>query len=461
MERLTFKGGVHPPGSKSLTAAMPIKAAPVPSKVYLPLIQHTGAVLEPLVKPGDAVKLGQKIADSKSFVSAPLHSSVSGKVLEIKPFDHPAGKKVGTIIIENDGQDSPDPSIENRPDFSSMSAKEIKSAVREAGIVGMGGAAFPTHVKLSPPDGKKIECLIINGVECEPYLTADHRLMLERPDEIISGVKLVMRALGVGKAFLAVESNKPDAVGTLEKSCSGDPSVETVVVRTKYPQGSEKQLIEALTGRQVPIGGLPMDVGVVVQNVATCVAVHEAVSQGRPLYRRALTVTGSNIARPGNFEVRLGTQVSELIALCGGLKSEGGKLILGGPMMGIAVGSDCVPVIKGTSGILALTEGESGLPDVRDCIRCGMCWASCPLRLTPSLIARAVELENFEEAKKRYISSCMECGTCSYVCPSGRPLVQWIKNGKFEILKKKPHTPRPSFSPLPHCGVKTAGGGGK
>lgn len=433
----TFPGGIHPPGLKELTAGLPVVCAPAPAKVTLPLIQHVGAMPVPLVKPGDRVRLGQKLADSEERVLAPIHASVSGVVSALQPFGHPVGRSVLSIIIDNDGTDEADRSLEPLPDWKGTAPEALRARVREAGIVGMGGAGFPTHVKLAPPPDKRIDRLVINGVECEPYLTADHRLMLERPAEVLSGVRIMARILGLGGAMVAVEANKPDAARALAQAAGEGGSVDVRVVKTKYPQGSEKQLIFALTGRKVPMGGLPMDVGVVVQNVGTAFAVHEAVVLGRPLTRRIVTVTGSNIVRPGNFEARLGTPFAELIALAGGLREPGGKLVMGGPMMGLAVGSDAVPVIKGTSGILALSPRESALPPHRDCLRCGRCFDICPQGLAPALLMETIERGELDAAQARSLLNCMECGSCTALCPARRPILQWVRTGKFELQKRR------------------------
>lgn len=437
----TFRGGIHPPTTKGLTSGKPIAPAPPPAKVHLLLLQHAGAAVEPLVKAGDRVLLGQKVGDSDERVCAPVHASVSGKVLEVKPFGHPIGRSVLCVSVENDGLDEPDPGMRPREGWESLPAGELLQLIREAGIVGLGGAGFPTHVKLAPPPGKRIERLIVNGVECEPYLTADHRLMLERPEGVLAGVRVMMRILGVRRAQVAVEDNKPDAAEALRKSAQGTEGVEVVLVRTKYPQGSEKQLISALTGRAVPMGGLPMDVGVVVQNAATCFAVHEAVALGRPLIRRVLTVTGGNVARPANLEARIGTPFADLLAHCGGLKSPGGKLIMGGPLMGLAVSSDAVPVVKGTSGILALTPEESAMPPERDCLRCGRCVDVCPMALAPSFLTDHLERGELDAAEKAALFNCMECGCCTALCPARRPMLQWIRTGKFELNKRKKRKP--------------------
>jgi electron transport complex protein RnfC len=433
----TFSGGIHPPGHKESTAGLPVVAAPAPAKVTLPLIQHVGAMPVPLVKPGDRVRLGQKLADSDERVLAPIHASVSGTVAALQPFGHPVGRSVMSIIIDNDGADEADRSLAPMPDWAGAAPEALRARVREGGIVGMGGAGFPTHVKLAPPPDKRIDRLIINGVECEPYLTADHRLMLERPAEVLCGVRIMARILGLERATAAVEANKPDAARALAQAAAEDGSIEVRVVETKYPQGSEKQLIFALTGRKVPVGGLPMDVGVVVQNVATAFAVYEAVVLGRPLTRRIVTVTGSNIVRPGNFEARLGTPFAELIALAGGLREPGGKLVMGGPMMGLAVGSDAVPVIKGTSGILALSPAESALPPHRDCLRCGRCFDICPQGLAPALLMETLERGEIEAAQARSLLNCMECGSCTALCPARRPILQWVRTGKFELQKRR------------------------
>lgn len=430
----TFSGGIHPPDHKGRTAGLPIVVLPPPPKVYLPLIQHAGAALSPLVKAGDKVRLGQKIADSQERVCAPVHASVSGTVSEVKPWGHPVGRSILTVVVDSDGLDETDGSVRPRPDWEGLDADGLRAVVREAGIVGMGGAGFPTHVKLSPPPGKKIDRLLVNGVECEPHLTADHRLMLERPSEVLSGVRIMAKILGNPRVTVAVEANKPDAAAAL--SAAG-PGGEVVLVKTKYPQGSEKQLIDAVTGRRVPVGGLPMDVGVVVQNVATAFAVHEAVTLGRPLYRRVVTVTGSNLAKAGNFEVRLGTPFSDLLSMLGGMLSTGGKLVMGGPMMGMAVGNDAVPVIKGTSGILALSPEDSALPPHRDCVRCGRCFDVCPMGLAPSLLMETLERGEIEEAQVRSLLNCMECGSCTALCPARRPILQWIRTGKFELQKRR------------------------
>ena len=437
----TFRGGIHPPTTKGLTSGKPIVLAPPPAKVHLLLLQHAGALLEPLVKAGERVLLGQKVGDSGERVCAPVHASVSGKVLEVKPFGHPIGRSVLCVTVENDGTDEPAPGVGPREGWESLPAPELLKLVREAGVVGLGGAGFPTHVKLAPPPGKPIERLIVNGVECEPYLTADHRLMLERPEGVLAGVRIMLRILGVRKAQVAVEDNKLDAAEALRAALKPGEGIEVVLVRTKYPQGSEKQLIVALTGREVPMGGLPMDAGVVVQNAATCYAVHEAVALGRPLIRRVLTVTGGNVARPANLEARIGTPFADLLALCGGLKSPGGKLIMGGPLMGLAVSSDAVPVIKGTSGILALTPEESEMPETRDCLRCGRCVDVCPMALAPNFLTDHLERGELDEAEQAALFNCMECGGCTALCPARRPMLQWIRTGKFDLNKRKRKKP--------------------
>jgi len=426
----TFYGGVHPPYYKDLTRFSPIEEIPPPKMVVLPLIQHTGAPCEPLVKPKDKVSLGEKIASSDKYISSPIHSSLSGKVLKIENFNHPTLGKALAIFIEK--EETEEKFIEypqKKPE--ELSPQELKEIIKEAGIVGLGGAGFPTHVKLSPP--KPIDTLILNGAECEPYLTCDERLMCEKPEEILKGLEIICKITSPQKIFLGIEDNKKEAINIMKNSLHklGLDKVKIVVLKTKYPQGGEKQLIKVITGREVPSGGLPFDVGVLVHNVGTAYAIYEAVYRGKPLYERVITVSGKAIKRKGNFKVRLGTLVSDIVEFCGGFLKEPKKIVFGGPMMGIAQWSLDTPIIKGTSGILFLTEEELNLEESGPCIRCGKCIEVCPMKIMPASIALASEYNRWEIAKNYNPLDCIECGACSYVCPTRRNLVQLIKMAKL------------------------------
>ncbi|NLA47493.1 MAG: electron transport complex subunit RsxC [Firmicutes bacterium] len=437
MGAANFRGGVHPEYRKELTASLAITAASIPQKVVIPLHQHTGAPCEPLVKVGDPVKTGQKIGDSEAFVSAPVHASISGTVTAIEPCNHPLGRKVTAIIIESDGRDEWCSELEPVEKVDDLSPEEIRALIRSAGIVGLGGAAFPAHVKLSPPEGKAIDTVIINGAECEPYLTADHRLMLEKPDEIVFGLELIMKALGAGRGIIGIEDNKPDALRVMRQAVEGKSDMSVVALKTKYPQGAEKMLIQVTTRRVVPSGGLPLDVGVVNHNVGSAVAITEALKKGKPLIERVVTVTGEGVRRPANLLVRLGTLVSELIDYCGGLKEETCKVITGGPMMGLAQPTTDLPVIKGTSGIVALTSEDAAFYENGSCIRCAACVRDCPINLVPTFIAQAAEHGLYDRAVKLHAADCIECGCCSYICPARIPLTQWIRIAKAEVLARR------------------------
>ncbi len=437
MSSTVFKGGVHPEYHKELTATMAINVMKPPLKVVIPLQQHIGAPCEPLdsIAVDSEVKKGQKIAESGSFVSAPIHASVSGKVTAIGPYNHPLGRPVEAITIESDGQDQWDENIKPPRNPEKFTPEDIRKVVREAGIVGLGGATFPSHVKLSPPDDKKIDIVVINGAECEPYLTADHRIMLEEPEKIVFGLKMMLKALNAEKGIIGIEDNKTDAIKVMEQAVAEDDNITVSPLHTKYPQGAEKMLIQVTTGRIVPSGGLPLEVGVVNHNVGTAVAVTDAVCEGKPLIERVLTATGSGITRPANLLVRVGTLVSEVIESCGGLKENTQKLVIGGPMMGIAQPNPDIPVIKGTSGILALTDEDVYLAESSPCIRCAKCVDGCPVQLMPTSIAQAAEHGLFKRAEKLHAMDCFECGCCAYVCPSKIPLTQLIRIAKAEITK--------------------------
>ena len=432
-----FKGGVHPEYRKELTASLAITAAPVPQKVVIPMQQHIGAPCEPLVAVGDSVKAGQKIGDSEAFVSAPVHASLSGKVIAIEPYNHCLGRKVKAVVIEGDGSDERCSELEPVDNIDDLSPGELRALIRSAGIVGMGGATFPAHVKLSPPEGKEIDTVIINGAECEPYLTADHRLMLERPEEVVFGLEVMMKALGAGRGIIGIEDNKPDAVRVMSQAVEGKPDLSVVPLKTKYPQGAEKMLIQVTMRRRVPSGGLPLDVGVVNHNVGTAVAISEALRKGVPLMERVVTITGEGVKRPANLMVRLGTLVSDLLEYCGGLKEETCKVILGGPMMGLAQPTADLPVIKGTSGIVALISEDVGLFESGSCIRCARCVQVCPVNLVPTFIAQAAEHGLFGRAEKLHAADCIECGCCAYICPARIPLTQWIRVAKAEVLARQ------------------------
>ncbi len=447
MRLKTFRGGVHAPDRKEATRDKPIEVLPPPKRVVIPLQQHTGAPCEALVKEGDIVILGQKVGDSKSFVSAPVHASIAGKVTAVQPLPHPVvPKPVLSVVIEAEaeGASAGDaaapataaPAVGGAPgSWQSLDNEEIKRRIREAGVVGLGGAAFPTHVKLSPSAEKPIDALILNGVECEPYLTNDHRLMLERGEAILEGARIVMKVLGVRRAFLGIEANKLDAIRHMQKLAAG-AGVEVVGLKVKYPQGAEKQLIKAVLGREVPSGGLPFDVGVVVQNVGTVLAVLEAVTLGRPLIERVLTVGGDGVEEPKNLQVRIGTSFAAVLEACGGTHLNGeGKVLMGGPMMGIAQYSLQVPVIKGTSGILVFRRGrqERETP----CIKCGRCVEVCPMGLMPVRIADYAEKDNFAMCLEYGVKDCIECGACAFVCDTKRPIVHWVKYAKWNLARKK------------------------
>jgi electron transport complex protein RnfC len=428
-------GGVHPPEQK-LSSGNPIEVLPPPESVVIPVSQHLGVPASVLVARGDEVKVGQPIASSSGFVSTNIHSSVSGKVLKVDHFMDSSGYRRTAVQIEVEGDHWVD-TIDRSDDLvrnTVLSAEDIRKKILEAGIVGLGGATFPSHVKLTVPSGKKAEYLIINGVECEPYLTADHALMLERPEELFSGIQVMMKGLGVEKAIMGIENNKPDAIEKMKQITQGSP-VRVQGLKVKYPQGGEKQLVQALLKREVPSGGLPIDVGVVVFNVGTVFSVYEAVMKNKPLIERLVTVTGKSLEKPSNFQVRLGTPVSYLIEKAGGLPSHTAKVINGGPMMGKALASLDVPVVKGTSGILLLDEPEARRKEVLPCIRCTKCLKVCPMGLEPYLLMTLSQKALFERMEEEKVMDCIECGSCSYTCPSSRPLLDYIRLGKGEVGK--------------------------
>ena len=439
MDARTFPGGVHAPHSKHRTEHNPIRKASDPVSVVIPLHQHTGAPCEPLVKKGDRVLVGQKIGDSKAAVSAPVHASVSGTVTAVEPKAQPVlCRDVLSVVIESDGLFEVDPQVKPAGDLDSLDSGRLRQLIREAGIVGLGGAAFPTSVKVSPPPAKPIDVFLLNGAECEPYLTADHRLMLEEPDLVVYGMRALMKAVGVDKGIVCIEDNKPDAVEAMSRAIADFPNLKVVVVKTKYPQGGEKQLIKAVLGREVPPPpGLPMDVGVVVNNVGTAAAVATALRTGMPLVERVLTVTGSIVKEPANLRARLGTTFEDLINQCGGLTGEPAKIIAGGPMMGIAQYTTAGPVVKGTSGILVLSRDEANLEEQSNCIRCGSCVRACPMFLMPLYIKMYAEASRWDLVERYSPTACIECGSCAYECPARLPLVQWIKISKAELARAK------------------------
>lgn len=437
MNLLTFKGGVYPPHNKHRTEGLPIKKAEVPRVVVVPLQQHVGAPCESIVTVGEEVKLGQKIGEPKGFVAAPVHSSVSGKVSAIERRPHPGGGKIMSVIIESDGLDTVDGNIKPWGRVEDLNAESIKNIMRESGLAGMGGAAFPAQVKFSPPPDKKIDTIILNGAECEPYLTSDHRLMVERPGDVVKGVKAMMKAVNVDKGYIAIERNKPDAIRKISKAVKGEQNIKVVALKAKYPQGAEKQLIKACTGREVPSGGLPMDCSVIVCNVGTAAALAHAIDTGMPLIERIVTVTGDGVKKPQNLLARIGTPFADIIEQCGGLEENIGKIIQGGPMMGIAQYTTEVPVVKGTSGILILKEKDLGLRAELPCIKCSKCVDACPVGLIPTKLEAFARKDKLQEAEEYNAADCIECGACSYICPANRPLVERIRLIKADILAQR------------------------
>lgn len=432
----TFRiGGVHPHDNKEFSAHKAIVDCPLPKQAIIPLIQHIGAPAVPVVEKGDKVRAGQLIAKAGGFVSANVHSPFSGIVTKIDSFVDGWGTRVPAIFIDVEGDLWLD-EIDTTPAVvrdSIIEPKEIIDRVTAAGIVGLGGACFPTHVKLMPPPGKKAEVLIVNGVECEPYLTCDHQLMMEHGEEIILGIQLLMRALNIKRAIIGIEKNKPDAISYMQKLASRVLGISVMALNLKYPQGGEKQLIDACIGRQVPSGALPIEVGAVVDNVATIYAVYEAVLKRKPLVSRVMTITGKNVAKPGNYRVRFGTPLSEVVALAGGVPEDTGKIIGGGPMMGRSMNSIDMPANKRVSGLLFMPEAESRRIAPENCIRCAKCVSACPMGLEPYLFARQAELEMWDGMEAHHIMDCIECGCCTFTCPSHRPLLDYVRMGKATV----------------------------
>ncbi len=436
MSLLSFKGGVHVPHHKSMTEHSQIVVCPSPETLYISMRQHIGAPAKCIVKRGDEVKKGQLIGEASGFISANIHSSVSGKVKKILDLDI-QGVQTQVVEIENDFNEEIADNVKPLGDLESITGEEIRSSLINSGLVGMGGAGFPTHVKLSPPPDKKVDSLIINGAECEPYLTNDHRLMLEKPEDIIIGVKLMMKALNVDKAYIGIEANKQDAIKTMEEVAAKYSGVKVVGLKVKYPQGAEKQLIYACTKREVPSGGLPLDAGAVVNNVATAKALKDYIYTGMPLVERVATVTGSAINKPMNVLIKTGMMLSHIIDFAGGVKEDFGKFILGGPMMGQAASKFDIPSTKTTSGLLFLNKNEAKPPEVMPCIKCAKCVDICPIFLQPIYISAYTLANRLDIAEEYSPLDCIECGSCSFICPSNRPLLHSIRVAKRKILQKR------------------------
>lgn len=427
-----FIGGVHPDDGKALSCEKPIRVAPLLEKYVVPVTQNIGKPPKVIVNKGDMVKKGQLIAEADGFVSVPLHSPTSGTVGETVLIPGAVGTMIPAIEIISDGQDEWGSPLEPIPDWKNTDREILKKRICDAGIIGMGGAAFPSHVKLSPPPEKVIDTLILNGAECEPYLTADHRLMLEHPNCVLEGAAIAAKILKVDRVFVGIEENKQNAIDAM-KEIAGKYGIKIVPLRVRYPQGAEKQLIMAITGRHVVAGGLPMDVGCVVQNVGTCAAIRAAVVEGHPLIERMTTITGSPVKDPCTWQLRIGTPIAEALKLAGGIVAPAAKLILGGPMMGFAQATLDGSVAKNSSGILLLQADETGQYTSNPCIRCGRCVDACPMRLLPGPISVLVESEKYDQAEQAFVMDCVECGACSYVCPANRPLIQHFRRAKAEI----------------------------
>lgn len=429
----TFPGGVHPHDYKNYSKNAAIEPAPLPQRVVIPLSQHIGAPSKPVVKVGDLVKTGQLIAEPGGFVSIPMHASITGKITKIDKFPHPAGGTQMAIEITAEGEET---WVETSDDanYLGLAPEEMKKRIAAAGVCGMGGAGFPTHVKLSPPADKPIDAVILNGVECEPYLTADHRLMLERAADILSGLRILMKIVGAKKGFIGIEMNKPDAIQTMKALVKSEANIQVVPLKMKYPQGAEKQLILAATKRKVPNrGGLPMEVGVVVQNVGTAVAVYEAVRYQKPLVERVITITGSVVKQPKNLKARVGTLFAELLEYCGGTNAEIGRVISGGPMMGFAIPTLDTPMAKGSSGLVLMSAAEAVTPPELTCLHCGRCVDVCPMNLMPCIITTSVKFNEWKNAENAGVMDCIKCGSCAYVCPAHIKMIQWIDLGKDKI----------------------------
>ncbi len=436
LEPKSFSGGLHPPDLKA-TADKTIVNLPIPAKVILHVSQHIGAPAKPTQKITDKVVCGQCIAEPGGFVSAPVHATISGTVIGAGNFMHPFGVPSPAIVIER-SPDVPEPTYTTE-DGLSLPAEEIKKRIQQSGVVGLGGATFPTHVKLSPPETKHIDTIILNGVECEPALTADHRLMLEEPDRIINGLKLIMKVLNSEKGIIGIEMNKPDAIALFNEKFKNEKNLSVQPLEVKYPQGGEKQLIYACLGREIPSGKLPMDVGVVVQNVASAAAISDAVNLQKPLMERVVTLAGNCAAKPGNYRVRIGTPVGDFIEMAGGLKADIPlkKVIMGGPMMGFALFDLNVPIIKGTSGVLCWDETQAKVPVQTACLRCGSCIRACPMGLLPQQMKQLVDHKKWEKVDQIGMLDCIECGCCAYACPAGLPLVQTFKLGKKNVMAER------------------------
>ena len=433
----SFKHGVHPPENKELTSGIASRRLPFPKEVILPLSQHIGRPADALVKPGDRVERGDVIAKASGFISSHVHATASGTVKSIEHWPHPAGAMQPCIRIEVDPHSTQMQRPRLVPHWDEVPAVQLSEEISKAGIVGLGGAAFPSHVKLRPPEDQPVDVLMVNGCECEPYLTSDHRTMLEQPQRVHQGIRIVLRALGIRRAVIGIEANKPDAIEIMRDTAPSDLDVSVKALKVKYPQGAEKMLIKAVTGREVPSGKLPSSVGALVQNVATTASVAKVFETGEPLIERIMTVSGRGIRKPGNWVIPFGTKLGDVIAACGGLNEDAAEIVFGGPMMGQSQASLDVPVLKATGGILVLSRDECKRQDILPCIRCGKCVDACPVFLNPQHLGALARVDRFEEMVDNNLGDCMLCGCCSFVCPSNIPLSQLFAMSKIQLSRLK------------------------